>query len=350
MANSTSASAKPRPRFAREIETPKLELPPGKEIGAVLAVTRDAQGDLYILHQPNAQGLDPEHEGLGSWLAPLVHLSAEGEFIEAWGGPGSVPEVDGVSQWPAGAEGLECDGEGNLWIFGYRMGDDAVLKFSPSGELLMRIGQCGKTGDDKDRLFLDRPTSCYHDIDNREVFISDGYGNRRVIAFNSDTGEFTRMWGAYGKQPYELAEEESYASPVHKVARGPNGLLYVADRTKSRIQEFELTPDGARYRREVYVAPGTDALGTGSCWDIGFSPDDRFMYVADGANFRVWSVDLDTLEVLGSSTVHTEYENEVNRPIIFTLVHRFFVEANGDILLACVNRGLKRLKYEGVRG
>lgn len=339
----------PRPRFSRELQTPHMDLPEGRSIGAVLAVARAANGDLFILHQPNAQGLDPELEDLPQWLPPIVRLSPEGRFVHAWGGPDHVPVIDGISQWPIGVEGLECDGEGNLWVFGYRPGDDAVFKFSPAGDLLLQIGQCGKTGDDEDKRYLNRPTSCYHDIANREVFISDGYGNRRVIAFNSDTGAFTRMWGAYGKQPSELAPEESYASPVHKVALGPNGLLYVADRKKSRIQEFELTRSSARYRREVYVAPGTNVINTGSAWDIGFAPGGQYMYVADGCNFRIWSVALDTLDVLGSTTVHTEYENEVNRPIIFTLVHRFCVEPNGDLLLACVNRGLRRLTFEGIR-
>ena len=345
----TKAAARPRPRFSRELVTPELELPSGKMLGAVLAVARDRDGDLIILHQPNAQGLDPEHEGLACWLAPVARFSSEGRFVEAWGGPGSIPEVDGISQWPIGVEGLECDAEGNLWVFGYRPGDNAVLKFSPRGELLLRIGQRGTAGDNSDTRFLNRPTACYHDIQRREVFISDGYGNRRVIAFNSDTGEFTRMWGAFGKPPSELSDEETYASPVHKVALGPNGLLYVADRTKSRIQEFEVTPGTVKYLREVHVAPGTNVFSTGSTWDIGFAPGGKYMYVADGANFRIWSVDLETLEVLGSTTVHTEYENEVNRPIIFTLVHRFWVERNGDVLLACVNRGLRRLTYEGVR-
>ena len=345
----TRGATKPRPRFSKDLETPRLELPPGKMLGAVLAVARDPQGCLIILHQPNAQGLDPEHEGLACWLAPVVRFSPSGEFIEAWGGPDHVPRVDGVSQWPIGAEGLECDADGDLWIFGYKQGDNAVLKFAPSGELLLRIGQRDRAGDDNDTRFLNRPTACHHDVERREVFISDGYGNRRVIAFNSDTGEFTRMWGAYGKPPSELSAAEGYASPVHKVIQGPNGLLYVADRTKSRIQEFRVTPSEVAYLREVYVAPGTNVFSTGSTWDIGFAPDGKYMYVADGANFRIWSVDLESLQVLGSTSVHTEHENEINRPLIFTLVHRFWVERNGDLLLACVNRGLRRLIYEGVR-
>jgi hypothetical protein len=314
----------------------------------VLAVVRGNDGDLFVLHQPNAQGLDPEHEVLDCWLPPIVRLSPAFKFIDAWGGADAVPAIDGVSQWPTGAEGLECDDEGNLWVFGYRAGDDAVLKFSPSGELLMQIGQRGNTGDDTSTRYLDRPTACYHDLENREVFISDGYGNRRIIAFNSDTGEFTRMWGAFGRRPWELTEEDGYGSPVHKVTRGPNGLLYVADRKKSRVQEFMLTADGARFTREVYVAPGTNVYSTGSTWDLGFSPDGKFLYVADGSNFRIWSLELETLEVLGSTSVHEEYENEVNRPIVYTLVHRFWVEPDGDLLLACVNRGLRRLRFLGV--
>jgi hypothetical protein len=71
------------------------------------------------------------------------------------------------------------------------------------------------------------------------------------------------------------------------------------------------------------------------------------MYVADGSNFRVWTVAMDTFEVIGSTTVHTEHEQDVNQQIFFGLLHRFWAAPNGDLLLACVNRGLKRLKYLG---
>ena len=340
-------TAKPRPRFSREIETPHIELPPGKQIGAVLAVTRNAEGDLYILHQPNAQGLDPELEGLDCWLAPLVRLSPEGRFIEAWGGPDALPRVDGVSQWPAGREGIECDAEGNVWIFGYSQGDDAVLKLSESGELLLRLGQRGRPGNDDDTTLLGGPTSCYHDVENREVFISDGYGNHRVIAFNSDTGEFTRMWGAYGRKPSELSPEEGYGNPVHKVAVGPNGRLYVCDRLKCRVQEFERVPGGVKYLREVLIAPGTENWG--SAFDLAFPEGGKYMYVCDGSNIRIWVVDLDSFEVLGWSTAYDATEGDDNVPRHFSLVHRFRLEASGDILLCCTSHGLKRLRYAGIR-
>ena len=34
-----------------------------------------------------------------------------------------------------------------------------------------------------------------------EAFVADGYGNRRVIVFDADTGAFKRMWGAFGNPP-----------------------------------------------------------------------------------------------------------------------------------------------------
>ena len=111
---------------------------------------------------------------------------------------------------------------------------------------------------------------------------------------------------------------------------------------------IELVPGGARFIREVWLAQGTSVFGTGAAWNVEFSPDGRYLYVGDGANFRIWILDRESMEILGATTVHDEYEVEANRPIHFSLTHRFAVEPNGDMLLACVNRGLRRLKFIGV--
>ncbi len=146
MEASLDRTARKRPRFAREVEIRRLHVPAGTRIASVLAIAVGAKGDIFLLHQANAQGMAPGSEQSGEWLPPLVHLSAEGEFIDAWGGPDHVPAVDGVSQWPEKLEGLECDANGDLWIFGYGAVDNAVLQFSPAGKLLLRIGERGRRG------------------------------------------------------------------------------------------------------------------------------------------------------------------------------------------------------------
>ncbi|MBW8755365.1 MAG: hypothetical protein JF595_14695, partial [Sphingomonadales bacterium] len=322
-----------------------LELPPGKKVGGVIAADFTPEGDLLVLHQPNPPGHTVPGRDLSEYLADVARFSADGRYLGAWGGAGHIPLVDGIEQWPIGREGIECDAEGNVWIFGYSTDDDIVLKFSPEGELLLRLGQRGRRGDDADTALLGGPTSCWHDVENREVFVSDGYGNHRVIAFHSDTGEFTRMWGAYGKPPAELSAEQGFGNPVHKVIRGPGGRLYVCDRIKNRIQEFELIPGGARFLREVEVGLGT--MQFGSCFDIAFSQDERFMYVADGSNIRVWIVELTDLSVVGWVSASNQTEGSDNLGRIFGILHRFRAMPNGDLLLCCTGAGLKRMKYLG---
>jgi hypothetical protein len=320
-----------------------LKLPAGKRLGPAIGLCRDPRnGDMLIVHHGDMTG-----QGDASILPHVVRFTPDLEYVEAWGGPHSVPAVGGVSQWPSGPEGIECDAEGHIWIFGYQKPDSAVLRFSPKGELVMRLGQRETIGGEDDTaLFGSGPTSCWHDVANREVFISDGYSNHRIIAFNSETGAFTRMWGAYGKKPSEVPPEESYGNPVHKVARGPDGLLYVCDRIKGRVQAFELVPGGARFVREVVLAPGT--WGFGAAFDIGFAPDGAHAYVADGANARIWILRLADLEILGWTLAVPQFEGDANEPAWHRALHRMWVEPNGDILLACTQCGYLRLKYLGV--
>jgi len=337
------AAHAPRPRFDPVFEVPTLKLPPGKALGSVLAVVPAPGGGLWILNQATVQASVSGR----TWLPSVVRFDSAGNFVTAWGGPDHIPPINGVCQWPDGLEGLEVDGDGNLWVFGYKPGDDAVLKYSPSGDLLLRLGQRGVPGNDDSRTHLGRPTSAYHNTATREVFISDGYANHRVIAFNSDSGEFTRMWGAYGKQPSALDATEGFGNPVHKVAAGPDGRIYVADRIKNRVQEFELVAGGARFLREVIIAPGTMLFG--SAFDIGFAPGGGFMYVADGSNRRIWIVELASFQVLSWVAGLEDVEGDINLPTHYGLIHRFSVDGDGNLLLACVARGVKRLMFKGVR-
>lgn len=336
---------RPRPRFAGTIQDFPIQLPPGKQIGRCIAVCRAPNGDLFLLNYTEYGPYIPTTKA--ARLPPIVHLSSSGRFINAWGGPSSVPQADGISQWPSDPDNVECDDEGNVWVTGWNTDDDGILKFSPDGKFLRRYGQRGHAGDDDSTEWVNSPPSVYHDVKNRELFVADGYGNHRIIAFNSDTGKFTRMWGAYGKKPSALTPEEAYGNPVHKIARAPDGLLYVCDRRKNRVQEFQLTPGGVRYLREVVIAPGTGLMG--SAFDIAFTPDNRYMYVADGMGMRIWTVDRKSFEVLGWANAAPELEGDDNIGPNRIPLHRIAILPNGDLLLARGRRGVQRLKYLGVR-
>ena len=137
------------------------------------------------------------------------------------------------------------------------------------------------------------------------MFVADGYGNRRVIVFDADTGKYKRHWGAYGNKPDDSAPFQRLLSgpgapqfnTVHGIAISNDDLVYVADRGNNRIQVF--TPDGT-FVKENYVGR-RDTAGTGSAYGVALSRDtqQRFLYVADGSNDRIAILDRNTLETIG---------------------------------------------------
>jgi len=233
-----------------------------------------------------------------------MEFDAAGNFIQGWGGPG--PGYEG----PALEHGIYVDYKGNVWISSNGEKDNQILKFTKDGKFLLQIGHSGQSKGSLDTENLNKPTGIYVYKKTNEVFVSDGYVNKRVIVFDADTGAFKRMWGAYGNKPDDSVGP-SYNSPkptdvvgpgsqqfnfVHCVVISNDDLAYVCDRTNNRIQVFR--PDGT-YVKEVYISRET--TGTGVPNGIAFSPDSeqKFMYVANGSNDHVWILDRKTLRILG---------------------------------------------------
>ena len=102
-----------------------------------------------------------------------------------------------------------------------------VQKYSPTGELLLTLGEAGQSGCDESHFA--GPTDMTF-VPNGDVFVSDGYGNRRVVHFDKQ-GRFVKAWGEEGIEPGQ------FALP-HAIAADSKGLLYVADRNNARIQVF----------------------------------------------------------------------------------------------------------------
>jgi DNA-binding beta-propeller fold protein YncE len=183
--------------------------------------------------------------------------------------------------------------------------DAHVLKFSRTGQFLLQIGRAGKVEASDSKTGLNRPAAASVDSVANEVYVADGPGNRRVVVFDADSGAYKRHWGAYGNKPDDanLGPYDPSAPPAKQfravscIAISKDGFVYVCDRQNNRIQVFQ--KDG-KFLKEAFVSKQT--LGDGSVWSLAFShdPQQRFVYVADGQDKKVFVLRRDTMEVVST--------------------------------------------------
>ncbi len=328
------------------------ELPNNWVIGQVTGIAVDADDHVWIVHRPGSL-TDRE---LGSYTnpptgmccdpaPPVIQFDPEGNVVRAWGGPGEGYD------WPetgmgVGEHGIHVDHNGYVWIGSGPGGTMAhVLKFTPDGEFRLQIGRAGETGGSNNTELLGGPAALEVDPETNEVFIADGYVNRRVIVFDAETGEYRRHWGAYGNVPedgplgaYQPGETptQQFRGPVHGIAISRDGEVFVADRRSNRVQVF--TRDG-EFLREGFIA--TDTRSMGSVWDVALSrdPEQRYLYVPDGTNYTVWVLDRQTLEIVN------RFGRQGRNAGQFQWVHNLAVDSNGNVFTSEVDTGKRVQKF-----
>ena len=336
-----------QPRF--ELTRPPLELPAGKTLGPVVGLAIAPNRHIWVLHlafHPEFGGIDGP-EAASRRLSPVVEFDADGRFLQAWGGAEHLPAEGGRQQWPKQEETISIDAEGNLWIFGADTSyDHAFQRFRPDGKLLLRVGEFGSVGDDESRDRLGCPTDAYHDVERREVYVTDGYVNHRVVVFDSDTGAFKRAWGAYGKPPpFPASGPDSFNNPVHAISLGPEGHLYVCDRKNDRIQVFDaIGRDEPRFVRELEIR---NPSPFGTTFNVAFSPGGEFMIVCDGNNSRLWCVDVAAWKVLGSF-FPPDIDPDAEEPDLMATTHKIVTDAEGNLLMGRTTRGVEKMRFLGV--
>ena len=274
----------------------------------------------------------------------VIEFALDGTVLRSWGGP------DERFEWPDSEHGIYVDPDDHVWVGGNGAADAQVLKFTADGEFLLQIGRSGQSDGSNDTEDLGRPAGIIVDPETNEVYVADGYGNRRIIVFDAETGEYRRHWGAYGERPDDVElpaynpEAEpihQFRSPVHDVTISDDGLVYVADRTNNRLQVYQ--KDG-EFVREAFVRPET--LGSGSVSGVTLSTDadQRWLFVPDGTNNVVWILDRMSL------TVVDHFGRLGKNAGQFYRLHNLAIDSRGNLYTTEVNVGQRLQKFDRIGG
>jgi len=329
------------PAFEGDLSWPTL--PATWIIGPGTGIYVDAKEHVWVLHRPErlseeqiAAAQNPDIPGCCVPAPPLIEIDPQGNVVQAWG------SVEPAPNWPEMPHGVFVDHNDFVWVATSIF--HQVMKFTRDGQHLMTLGTYGEVAGFDDTHLLSGSAAIYVDPERNELYVADGYNNRRIIVFDAETGAYRRHWGAYGEAPPEAPAggggggraggEPPPALPrvfnlPHGVTGSNDGLIYVADRGNSRVQVF--TREG-EFVREARVRDG----GTGA-FDVAFShdPAQRFLYVADGAQHKIWILERTTLEVLG------EFGSEGTGPGQFGRPHNMAADGRGNLYVAEADPGFR---------
>lgn len=301
--------------------------PPDWDWGQVIGIFADANGHV--------------------WTSSRGHISewdTEGRQVQSWDARGP----DG--NWST-IHGVFVDHNGDVWTNARE--SHLTVKFSRTGDVKLVIGRYNETGGSNDTTLMGRPADIWVDAADNEVFVADGYGNRRVIVFDGATGRYLRHWGAYGRPPVDPpsrerpsdspdaeppAEPPQQLSVPHGLAGSRDGLIYVADRANNRVQVFR--QDGT-FERERILRPHCGAeeratwtpqrpCGREAAFSIAFShdPAQTYLYVADGGTHVITVLRRSDLEVVDEFAGPGVGSGQLGRP------HNITVDPSGNIYVA----------------
>jgi DNA-binding beta-propeller fold protein YncE len=336
------------PRFEVDPLWPK-PMPNGWYLGTTIGVFVDQNDHIWIVHRPDsvdnveaAAGQNPPTGACCNAAPPILEFDQQGNVLRHWGGS------DGPGyQWPGSNHGLNFDNKGNIWIGGNGGDDGHVLKFTQDGKFVAQFGKKGVMRNSlaKDHFFQVAKT--FFHAPTNEVFVADGYGNRRVAVIDAETGAMKRFWGAYGRPPDDKAALEQgaydpaatyqhFRGPVHCADVSNDGFVYVCDRTSNRLQVFRV--DGT-YVNEVYTQ--RDSRADGSVWEVAFSRDaaQKYLYIADGRNQQVRIFDRLKLEEL------TTFGEGGRYPGQFYGLHSIATDSKGNLYTTETYEGRKFQRF-----
>ena len=249
-AGQPSQTAGGAPRFEVDPWWPK-PLPEGWIAGRLGSVCMDSHDHVIVT---NRRDITKEEEETSKQAPSVLIFDLAGNLIDSWDGDWDT--VPGV------IHGCFADRDNNIWLTGN--GDGIIQKYTTTGKLLLQIGKRGvfDTADgtakgkrlNAGQTQLFNPAAVVVDPGNGDVYVADGYGNRRVAVFDRN-GKFLRQWGRQAtKEETQAGTPGVFSQVVHCIAMSNAGLLYVCDRQGDRVQVFDKM---GNFQKNIWIRTGT---------------------------------------------------------------------------------------------
>ena len=368
----SAQGAKQVPLF--QVEPGFFKIPNNWVTGQGSSVGVDKHDNVWITHRPKY--IAEEKRAMAA--PPVMEFDSTGKFLQGWGGPSDKYD------WPDQEHSVYPDPDDNIWISGSARpalsypgagpkgivlrSDNMLLKFDSKGKFLMQIGKRDTSTGDDDQKNVYSATDLYVQPKTNDIFVSDGYINKRVIVFDKNTGAFKRMWGAFGNVPMDSPDQlknartvpqprparaaapaaegeagagraappcctdpgpQQFVGAVHGIKVSNDGMVYVADRSANRVQVF--TVEG-KYQTQLLVhGPAGVAL----------SPDapQQFLYVVDMGGSKIVVVDRKSMGIL------YQFGSKGTAPGQFQGVHMIAIDSKGNLYTAEAEPGNRYQKF-----
>jgi DNA-binding beta-propeller fold protein YncE len=328
----------------------------------------------------------------------VLEFDSDGKLLQAWGGPTDPGFIGGKCKaevgciWPSSEHGIYVDQNDNVWISGNSAvadrsgtpwttnkegGDGFILKFDRNGNFKMRIGGTpkGPSSNDTHGGINDTPelyqaADMAVDAATNRLYVADGYGNRRVLIVDANTGKYIGHFGAYGNNPVDDAAARAagpwiadyskgnkkpafFRNPVHCVKIANDGKIYVCDRGNDRIQVFDKNdpalgkacsnPTGEAgkcgFVAERFVSEHTSVIGTAVSMTFSKDKAQSCLYVGDNANMTIYILNRSNLQELG------RIGRSGRMPGEFHWLHQVSVDSKGNIYTGEVDTGKRIQKF-----
>jgi peptidylamidoglycolate lyase len=288
-------------------------LPEGMAIGQVSGVGVASNGDVFVFHRAE-RIWEGEELTLDLISSPTIFVldNETGDLIQSWGADMFVMP-----------HGLTIDADDNVWVTD--VGLHQVFKFDRDGNLLMALGERGVAGDDETHFNMPTDVAI---ASHGSFYVSDGYGNSRVLKFSPD-GRYLTSWGTYG------SESSQFDTP-HSIALDSQGRVYVADRGNSRLQIFDSDTS--------FIAEWKDK-SIGTPWALRFDNAGNLLLVDGGDQSSFWPDRARVLKLDIEGNILASFGSYGQAPGQFIWPHTIAVGKDDELYIGEVATGMRIQKF-----